>query len=63
MGFYGKWETYKVVYNLPTNQCSGFNRKGVALIEAGDRAHAMSVFQEQYKGQYFTVESCEKLIK
>ena len=63
MSFYGKWETWKIVYSLPVEQRSGFNTKGVALIEAGDKAHAMSVFNQQYKGQFFTVESCEKLFK
>ena len=62
MGFYGKWETWKVVYHLPPEKCNGFSSKGVALVEAGDRAHAMSVFQNQYRGQYFTIESCEKLL-
>ena len=61
MGFYGKWETWKVVYYLPADQWSGGNSKGVALVEAGDRAHAMYVFQQQYAGQYSTVCSCEKL--
>lgn len=63
MGFYGKWETYKIVYQLPVNQRSGFNTKGVAFVEAGDKAHASSVFKEQYAGQYFTIESIEKLFK
>lgn len=61
MGFYGKWDTYKVVYNLPVEQRSGFSTKGVAFVEAGDRAHASSVFKEQYAGQYFTIDSIEKL--
>ena len=61
MAFYGKWETWKIVYSLPPEQRSGFNTKGVALVEAGDRAHASSVFKEQYAGQYFTIESIEKL--
>jgi hypothetical protein len=61
MGFYGKWDTWKVVYTLPPSQVNN-GARGVALIEAGDRAHAMSVFQEQYRGQYFTVETVEKLL-
>ncbi|MBQ1196930.1 MAG: hypothetical protein IIX44_11865 [Clostridia bacterium] len=61
MGFYGKWETYKVVYNLPPEKQNNF-AKGVALVEAGDRSHAISVFQEQYRGQFFTIVSCEKLL-
>ena len=63
MSFYGKWETWKVVYYLPVEKRNGFNMKGVAFVEAGDRAHAMSVFQQQYAGQFFTVESCEPLFK
>ena len=63
MSFYGKWETWKVVYYLPSNQWSGGNIKGVAFVEAGDRAHAMQVFREQYSGQYSTVDSLEKLFK
>lgn len=63
MGFYGKWETYKVVYYLPAEQRTGFNLKGVAFVEAGDRAHASSVFKEQYAGQYSTIDSIEKLFE
>lgn len=61
MGFYGKWETYKVVYNLPADKIRGFSSKGVAFVEAGDKAHASSVFQEQYRGQYSTIDSITKL--
>ncbi len=61
MSFYGKWETWKIVYYLPPGKGSGFNLKGVALVEAGDQQHAMQVFREQYSGQYHTVESVEKL--
>ena len=62
MGFYGKWETWKVVYYLPASQWNGFSNTGVALVEAGDRAHAIGVFMDQYKGQYTTIKSCEKLL-
>lgn len=62
MSFYGKWETWKVVYYLPTSQWTGGNIKGVALVEAGDRAHASQVFREQYSGQYTTIDSIEKLL-
>lgn len=62
MGFYGKWETWKVVYFLPTSQWGTGNIRGVALVEAGDRGHAMQVFREQYSGQFTTVESVEKLL-
>ena len=58
MGFYGVWETWKVVY-MPLNSTGGI--RGVAFVEAGDRAHAMQVFREQYQGQFFTVESIQKL--
>ena len=58
MSFYGKWETWKIVY-YPINATGGV--RGVAFVEAGDRGHAMQTFQQQYKGQYFTVESCQKI--
>ena len=58
MSFYGKWETWKVVY-LPKDNPGGV--RGVAFVEAGDHGHAMQVFREQYQGQYWTVESCQKL--
>lgn len=61
MAFYGKWETYKVVYYLPSNQWSGGNIKGVAFVEAGDRSHASYVFQQQYAGQFSTIASIEKV--
>lgn len=60
MSFYGKWETWKVVY-YPKNSTGG--ARGVAFVEAGDRHHAMYTFQQQYAGQYFTVISCEPLMK
>ena len=60
MAFYGKWETWKIVY---TSKEMNGGVRGVALVEAGDRHHAMQTFREQYAGQYFTVESCEKLFK
>ena len=60
MSFYGQMHTWKVVYHLPPHLVNNGNR-GVALIEARDHRHAMSQFQEQYRGQYFTIESCTKL--
>lgn len=63
MGFYGKWETWKVVYNLPPDRWNGFSSTGVAMVEAGDKAHASSVFRTQYAGQFSTIVSIEKLIK
>ena len=35
---------------------------GVAIIEAATKHDAMYTFGQQYKGQYSTVKSCEKLI-
>lgn len=61
MGFYGKWETWKIVYILKKDIMDG--TRGVAFVEAGDRGHAMQTFREQYSGQYTTVDSCEKLFK
>jgi hypothetical protein len=58
MSFYGKWETWKIVY-YPVNSTGG--NLGVAFVEAGDQGHAMQTFREQYSGQYITVESCKKL--
>lgn len=60
MSFYGKWETWKIVY-IPKVMNGGV--RGVAFVEAGDHGHAMQTFREQYAGQYKTVEKCEKLIK
>ena len=60
MSFYGKWETWKIVY-VPKELNGGVSV--VALVEAGDRGHAIQVFREQYSGQYHTVESVEKLFK
>ena len=59
MGFYGKWETWKIVYLPKMKVMDGTS--GVAFVEAGDRGHAMYTFSQQYAGQYVTVESCEKL--
>ena len=56
---YGVKETWKVVYSLPpAQQCGG--RVGVAFVEAENRQQAMYTFMNQYKGQYFTVTSCER---
>lgn len=59
MSFYGKWETWKIVY-IPNEMNGG--RRGVALVEAGDRSHATYVFRQQYAGQFATIESCTKLL-
>lgn len=55
---YGKTETYKVVY-IPRQLDGG--KKGVAFVEAENRQHAMHVFQEEFSGQFHTIETCEKL--
>jgi hypothetical protein len=44
---------------MPINSTGGI--RGVAFVEAGDRAHAMQVFREQNQGKFFTVESIKKL--
>ena len=59
MSFYGKYETWKIVY-IPNVMNNG--ARGVALVEAGDHQHAMNQFMNQYAGQYFTIESCQKLL-
>ncbi len=60
MSFYGKWETWKIIY-VPKVMNGG--TRGVAFVEAGDRGHALQVFREQYSDEYTTVESVEKLFK
>lgn len=59
MSFYGKWETWKIVY-YPVGSSGG--TRGLAFVEAGDYGHAMQTFREQYAGEYVTVEKCEKLL-
>ena len=59
MMYIGKPETWKIVYS-PRILTNG--QRGVALIEAVNRAEAMFAFQRQYEGQYHTVDSCTKLI-
>lgn len=61
MSFYGKKETWKIVYTLPPHLVNN-GARGVALIEACDHHHAMSQFQQMYSGQYFTIESCTLLL-
>ena len=58
---FGKKETYKVVYTLPPAQQHGDN-VGVALIEAASKQDAMYNFSKQYRGQYWTISSCNKLL-
>lgn len=61
MALFGKHETWKIVYNLPPH-LQNAGRMGVALVEAVDRQEAMQIFHAQYSGQYWTVESCERLL-
>lgn len=58
MSNYGKTETWKIVY-VPKVMNGGM--RGVALIEAHTRSDAMFNFQQNYAGQFHTVESCQKL--
>ena len=58
MGFYGVWQTWKIVY-IPNPMNGGM--RGVAFVEAGDRGHAMQTFRELYDGEYITVESCQQV--
>lgn len=60
MSIYGKTYTWKVVY-YPTPDKIGGGYRGVALIEAIDRADANYFFQKQYAGQYSTIDSIEKV--
>jgi hypothetical protein len=55
---YGKTETWKVVY-FPQQLDAG--KRGVAFVEAESRQQALHIFQEEYSGQFHTVEKCEKL--
>jgi hypothetical protein len=57
---YGKTETYKIVY-MPLAKDMNNGYRGTAFIEAESRQQAMHNFQEQYRGQYHTIEQCEKL--
>lgn len=55
---YGKLETWKVVYN-PIILDAG--KRGVAFVEASSRQQALHIFMEEFRGQYHTVDTCEKL--
>lgn len=57
MGFYGKWDTWKVVYYPKVLN----GTLGVAFVEAGDQGHAMYTFRQQHEGEYSTVRSIEKV--
>ncbi|MBR2029723.1 MAG: hypothetical protein IJ999_02325 [Clostridia bacterium] len=55
---FGKYETWKIVY-YPIVLNNG--SRGVALIEAVDRQHAINQFMQQYSGQFHTIDTVEKL--
>ena len=59
-GYYGPLVTWKVVY-YPKELNGGV--MGVAFVEADCRQMAMQTFMKQNAGQYFTIYSCEKLMK
>lgn len=59
MSFYGRTETWKIVYN-PKVLNGG--RMGVALIEATSKQTATYAFKQQYAGEFSTIQSCTKLI-
>ena len=60
MAYYGPRKTWKIVY-YPKVLNGGM--MGVAFIEAETRQDAMYAFQQQYAGQFSTVESCRELLK
>lgn len=60
MSFYGKTETWKVIY-IPKDFTTA--TKGVALIEAPDKHWAIHTFMEQYAGQYTVIDTCTKLFE
>lgn len=60
MGYYGPLETWKIVY-YPKDMSGG--QMGVAFVEADCHQQAMFNFQQEYAGQFRTVEKCEKLFK
>jgi hypothetical protein len=55
---HGTTETWKVVY-FPRELDAG--RKGVALIEAASRSEASCFFQQQYAGQYHTIDTITRV--
>ena len=56
--YYGKPETWKVVYYANANSYM----LSTALVEADSRQMAIQVFREQYSGQYRTIQDCRKLL-
>lgn len=59
-GNLGPTKIWKVTY-YPKTLYGGV--MGVALVEADTRHWAMHTFQQQYTGQFSTVEKCEELFK
>ena len=57
MGF-GPAYTWKIVY-VPKVMNGGI--RGVALVGADTKQWAIHTFMQQYAGQYFTIERCEKV--
>ena len=60
MSIYGPTKTWKIVYN-PKVLDGG--KMGVAFVEAENKHVAMYTFQQQYAGQYSTIDSCEEFGK
>ena len=58
--YYGPLETWKIVY-VPKVMNGGM--RGVAFVEAANKQWAIHTFMQQYAGQYFTIERCEKVFK
>ena len=59
MSGYGPKETWKVVY---TPKIMDGGKRGVALVEAENKQQAMWTFNQEYRGQYHTIEECKKLL-
>ena len=55
---FGPTYTWKVVY-VPKVMNGGM--RGVAFIEASTRSEASFAFQQQYAGQFHTIEKIEKV--
>lgn len=60
LGNLGPTKTWKIVY-VPKVMNGGM--RGVAFVEADTKQWAMYTFQQQYAGQFHTVEKCEELFK
>lgn len=60
IGYYGKPETWKIVY---TPKPMNFGMKLAALVEADCHQMAMYTFMKQYEGQYTCIDECKKLFE